>query len=269
MQGSDIVYHAAAMKHVPACEYNPFEALKTNVLGTQNIIESCLATNVEKAVLISTDKAANPTSIMGTTKLLAEKLFINANYYKGARNQVYSVVRFGNVMGTRGSVIPLFIEQGNNGGPLTITSSEMTRFMMSVDEAVALVIKATMMIEPSPQAGPGNIFILKMPCIRIKDLAEAIRDEIAKRRHVPPSSIPIKTVGLRSGEKLHEDLITQEEALFAQETDGMIVVRQGTCLPHQDIPDVAAKKPITLADSSEAPLSKDALLALLKKNKFL
>src|SRR4030042_3273823 len=145
MENIDIVYHAAALKHVPLCEYNPFEAIKTNVVGTQNVIDAALNSGVEKVISISTDKAVNPVNTMGATKLLSEKLIIDANYYKGVRKTVFSCVRFGNVLFSRGSVIPLFEEQIRQKKPITITDPEMTRFMMSLSDTIELVFKATLL----------------------------------------------------------------------------------------------------------------------------
>ncbi|WP_078665880.1 MULTISPECIES: UDP-N-acetylglucosamine 4,6-dehydratase family protein [unclassified Carboxydocella] len=218
MEGIDVVFHAAALKHVPACEYNPFEAVKTNVLGTQNIIECALDEEVERVIAISTDKVANPTNTMGATKLLAEKLMAAANYYKGARKTVFACVRFGNVMGSRGSVIPLFIQQVARGGPLTITDPEMTRFMMSIPEAVALVLKA------GEIARGGETFILKMPALRLGDLAEVIIEEVAPKHNYTARDIRIEVIGLRAGEKPHEELMTADEATRAVELPGMFVI---------------------------------------------
>lgn len=214
----DIVFHAAAMKHVPACEYNPFETVKTNVLGTQNVIDAALDNEVEKVIAISTDKAASPINTMGATKLLAEKLIIDANFYKGHRKTVFSCVRFGNVMGSRGSVIPLFEKQIQNGGPVTVTDPEMTRFMMTIPQAVNLVFKATKMTQG------GEIFIFKMPVVRVGDLAEVIIENLAPRYGYKPDAIQIDTIGIRNGEKMYEHLMSEEEAQYAYETEDMFVV---------------------------------------------
>lgn len=216
----DIVFHAAAMKHVPACEYNPFEAVKTNILGTQNVIDAALYNEVKKVIFISTDKAASPINTMGATKLLAEKLIIDANYYKGHSKTIFSCVRFGNVMGSRGSVVPLFEKQIRNGGPLTVTDSEMTRFMMTISQAVNLVFKATEM------ACGGEIFIFKMPVVKLNDLAEIMIKIFAPLYGYETENIPIKIIGARNGEKMYEKLMTEEEAQSAYETDDMFIVLQ-------------------------------------------
>jgi len=214
----DIVFHAAAMKHVPACEYNPFEAVKTNVVGTQNVIDAAFDNGVEKVIGISTDKAASPINTMGATKLLAEKLIIDANFYKGHRKTVFSCVRFGNVMGSRGSVIPLFEKQIENGGPVTVTDPEMTRFMMTIPQAVDLVFKAT------KKAQGGEIFIFKMPVVKLGDLAQVMIENLAPRYGHKPETIQIDTIGIRNGEKMYEHLMNEEEARYAYETDDMFVV---------------------------------------------
>ena len=218
VESIDFVFHAAALKHVPLCEYNPFEAVKTNVLGTQNLIEVAIDQEVDKFIVISSDKAANPVNVLGATKLLAERLTISANYYKGLRKTAFSCVRFGNVLDSRGSVAPLFREQIEKGGPVTITDPDMTRFVMSISKAVDLVFKAAEI------AQGGEIFILKMPALRIGDLAEVMVDELAPRYGYAPESIDIKITGRREGEKNHEELLTGDEAASACETEDMFVI---------------------------------------------
>ncbi|SES95964.1 Polysaccharide biosynthesis protein [Methanococcoides vulcani] len=218
MEEIDIVFHAAALKHVPLCEYNPFDAVKTNIIGTQNIMDAALDQGVEKVILISTDKAANPTNVMGATKLLAERLTVSMNNYRGSRNTVFSCVRFGNVMNTRGSVIPLFKNQIIQGGPVTVTDPNMTRFMMTIPKAVNLVLKATEI------AAAGEIFILKMPVVKIGDLAEVMVEELALKYGHRPENIEIKNIGKRPGEKLYEELVTEYEAEYAYENEEMFVI---------------------------------------------
>lgn len=218
MEGIDIVFHAAALKHVPLCEYNPFDAVKTNIIGTQNIMDTALDKGVKKVILISTDKAANPTNVMGATKLLAEKLTISMNNYRGSRDTVFSCVRFGNVLNTRGSVIPLFKSQIIKGGPVTVTDPNMTRFMMTIEKAVNLVLKATEI------ATAGETFILKMPVVKIGDLAEVMVDNLAPIYGFKPKDIEIRNIGKRPGEKLYEELMTEYEAEYAYENEEMIVI---------------------------------------------
>ena len=214
----DFVFHAAALKHVPLCEYNPFEAVKTNVLGTQNVIETAMEEEVEKLITISTDKAVNPVNVMGATKLLAERLTISANYYKGLRETAFSCVRFGNVLDSRGSVVPLFQTQVEKGGPVTLTEPNMTRFVMSIPKAVELVLKAAEI------AQGGEIFIFKMPALRIGDLAKAMIEELAPQYGYNPESIKVEITGKRVGEKMYEELLTADEDMNASETEDMFII---------------------------------------------
>jgi len=214
----EIVFHAAALKHVPLCEYNPFEAIKTNVIGTQNLLEVSIDENVEKVITISTDKAVNPANVMGATKLLAERLTIAANYYRGFKRTVFSCVRFGNVLASRGSVVQLFEKQIQNGGPVTLTHPNMVRFVMSMNKAVELVLKAAQI------AKGEEIFVFKMPALRIRHLAEVMIQRLAPKYGYKPKEIDIKIIGKRKGEKLYEELMTEDEAMNAFETEDMLVV---------------------------------------------
>lgn len=195
MSGVDIVVHAAALKQIVTAEYNPIEAVKTNIQGTVNVINAALDNEVEKAILISTDKAANPANLYGATKLAAEKIFIQSNAYTGRGKTRFAAVRYGNVVGSRGSVIPLFFEQKNNGGHLTITDEKMTRFWITLEQGVAFVI------ESLKKMHGGEIFVPKIPSIKTISLAQTIAPDAT-----------IKVIGIRPGEKLHEILITPEEA---------------------------------------------------------
>jgi len=194
MEGIDIVIHAAALKQVPAAEYNPFECIKTNVLGAQNVIEACLDTGVKRVVALSTDKAAAPINLYGATKLCSDKLFTAANNIKGHRDLCFSVVRYGNVMGSRGSVIPFFMERRKTG-VLPITDPAMTRFNISLQEGVDMVLWAL------ENAQGGEIFVPKIPSYRITDIAKAIG---------PDCKRPI--IGIRPGEKIHEEMITVSDS---------------------------------------------------------
>jgi len=201
-EGVDIIVHAAALKHVPICEYNPFEAVKTNIIGAQNIVEAAIDKGVKNVVALSTDKAVSPVNLYGATKLVMEKIFISGNVYVGDKETSFSVVRYGNVIGSRGSVIPFFIsllKQGAN--ELPITDKRMTRFWISLKEGIDLVIHA---IE---KAVGGEIFVPKIPSCRIVDLAESLIEMFAKDRNVK-----LKEIGMRPGEKLHETLINEEES---------------------------------------------------------
>jgi len=194
LQGIEIVVHAAALKQVPAAEYNPFECIKTNVIGAQNLIEVCLDAGVQRVVALSTDKAAAPINLYGATKLCSDKLFVAANNIKGSRNIRFSVVRYGNVMGSRGSVIPLFLDK-RSSGKLPITDPSMTRFNISLQEGVDMVLWSL------ENAWGGEIFVPKIPSYRITDLAMAIG---------PECQHPV--VGVRPGEKIHEELITSSDS---------------------------------------------------------
>lgn len=231
MENIDIVFHAAALKHIGACEYNPFEAIRTNVIGTQNVIEAALAQKVSNVVNISTDKACNPVSTLGATKLLAERLITATNYYKGYKKTIFSSVRFGNVFGSSGSVVPLFRQQIKDGGPVTITDKNMTRFMMTIPEAVKLVLKA------AEVAQGGEIFILKMPVLRIIDLAEVMIEELSEGFGYKPGQIKIKFVGAGAGEKMNEELLTEQECVSVEENKDMYIVQ-----PHL-LTTESAKKP--------------------------
>ena len=214
----DLVFHAAALKHVPLCEYNPFEAVKTNVIGTQNLLEVAREEDVDKFILVSTDKAVDPSSVMGATKLLAEKLTISANLYKGKKRTVFSCVRFGNVLGSSGSVVPLFKQQIREKKCITITDPEMTRFVMTSNEAVNLILKATELAEG------GEIFIFKMPAVKLTDLAEVIIEEYAPKCGMSPDDVQIKIIGKRPGEKTHEALLTESEIGNAYESEDMFIL---------------------------------------------
>lgn len=194
LEGVDIVVHAAALKQVPAAEYNPFECIKTNVLGAQNLIEACMDTQVRRVVALSTDKAAAPINLYGATKLCSDKLFVAANNIKGSRDLRFSVVRYGNVMGSRGSVIPFFVEK-RASGVLPITDPQMTRFNISLQEGVDMVLWS---IE---NAWGGEILVPKIPSYRITDVAQAVAPEAEQR-----------VVGIRPGEKIHEEMITASDS---------------------------------------------------------
>ena len=194
MEGIDVVVHAAALKQVPAAEYNPFEAIKTNVLGAQNVIEACLDSHVKRVVALSTDKAAAPINLYGATKLCSDKLFVAANNIKGSRDLRFSVVRYGNVMGSRGSVIPFFVER-RKSGEIPITDPQMTRFNISLQEGVDMVLWSI------DKAWGGEILVPKIPSYRITDVAEAVAPLVAQR-----------VVGIRPGEKLHEEMITASDS---------------------------------------------------------
>jgi len=250
----DIVLHAAALKHVTFCEDNPYEAVSTNIIGTQNMISSAIKYNVQRFVFISTDKAVNPVSTMGATKLLGEKLVISAS--KMVDKPIFSIVRFGNVLASRGSVILIFERQVREGGPITVTDPEMTRFVMLPSEAAQLVLHAVEL------AKPGEIFVLKMKAVKIRDLAEACREFFAKLYHKDPESIKIIKIGRNPGEKIHEELMTSFEALNAIETDQFYIVN-----PHPERMQHSVKPPLYkgYASNTTSLLSKKEIVLLLSR----
>ena len=205
--GVTVVVHAAALKQVPACEYNPFEAIQTNIMGGKNVIDAAINRGVRRLVALSTDKAVNPINLYGATKLCAEKMFVQANAYAGAQDTRFSCVRYGNVVGSRGSVIPIFLEQRKRGR-ITITDPRMTRFWITLEQGVRFVIRCL------EQMHGGEIFVPKIPSMKILDMAQAVGPDCQ-----------IDCVGIRPGEKLHEVLLSEDESRNAVETDDMFVIQ--------------------------------------------
>ena len=206
MHGVDIVFHAAALKQIPSCEYNPFEAIQTNVIGAKNVIDAAIDQGVKRVVAISTDKAVNPVNLYGATKLCAEKLFVQGNAYGYAQGTIFSVVRYGNVIGSRGSVIPLFASQ-RAVGAVTVTDPAMTRFWLRLEQGVEFAIRCAELMRG------GEIFVPKIPSMRLPDLVEAIAPDCR-----------IEFIGIRPGEKLHEILISEDESRQALEFEDMFVI---------------------------------------------
>jgi UDP-N-acetylglucosamine 4,6-dehydratase len=206
-EGVDVVVHAAALKQVPLAEYNPFECIKTNVLGAMNVVDAAIDAGVQRVVALSTDKATNPINLYGATKLCSDKVFVAGNSYAGARNTLFSVVRYGNVVGSRGSVIPRFLELKKTG-VLPITDERMTRFWITLEQGVQLVLDSL------PLMHGGEIFVPKIPSMRLVDLARAIAPQCR-----------LEVVGIRPGEKLHEVMITEDDAVRTVELDRFFVVR--------------------------------------------
>ena len=234
MEGVDVVVHAAALKQVPACEYNPFEAVKTNVHGAQNVIDAALDTGVKKVIALSTDKAVNPVNLYGATKLCSDKLFTQGNAYSGNRGTHFACVRYGNVIGSRGSVIPLFLEQ-KKSGRLTVTDKRMTRFWITLDQAVDLVLQGF-----SHMQG-GEIFVPKIPSMRITDLAKAIAPECE-----------IDVIGIRPGEKLHEALTGEDEGRSTVLYKGMYVIMPNLSWWERENYDDAEKLPENFVYTSDS-----------------
>jgi len=268
MKNVDVVFHAAAYKHVILCERSPFEAVQTNINGVQNVIYAACENNVEKVIFTSTDKAVNPTSVMGTSKLMGERLMTAANSNFQGEGPVFASTRFGNVLGSRGSVIPIFREQIKKGGPVTLTDPEMTRFIMSIEEAVRLVI------DSAELARGGEVFITKMPVIRIKDLAQVMIEELAPRYGFSPNDIEIKIIGTKPGEKLYEELMSPEETRRALELKRYFAVLPAFRGIYRNItydyPGIESRKVSNPYNSSnEKPLTPKELREFLIKNMLL
>jgi UDP-N-acetylglucosamine 4,6-dehydratase len=217
MHGVDIVIHAAALKQVPACEYNPMEAIKTNILGSSNVIEAALDAGVKKVVALSTDKAVNPVNLYGATKLAGEKLFVQSNAYAAGTATRFSCVRYGNVVGSRGSVVPIFIKL-RQSGKLPITDPRMTRFWLTLDQGARFVMRCAALMQG------GEVFVPKIPSTKITDLAKAIAPEAE-----------LEVIGIRPGEKLHEVLINEDESRSTLEREDMFVVTPTMPLWQRDL----------------------------------
>lgn len=256
MSSIDIVFHLAALKHVPACEYDPFEAVKTNVIGTENVIQCAIKNKVDRVIYTSSDKAVSPTNTMGATKLLAERLISSADYSKGGKIPVFAAVRFGNVIGSRGSVIPLWRKQIIENREITITNPSMTRFMMTIDQAVNLTLKACEMAEG------GEICVLKMPVIRLGDLADVVIENLSKELKIDKGGIKIKQIGLRTGEKMYEELMTEDEAIYAVDYEDMFAIQ-----PLNKRANIKGKKVQSYRSMDERILKKEEIVILLNDMK--
>jgi len=213
MKGVDIVFHTAALKHVILCERSPEQTVQTNILGLQNIINVAIECDVERVIFTSSDKAVNPTNVMGTSKLMGERLMTAANSHKKGDGPIFSSTRFGNVLGSNGSVIPIFHNQIVHGGPVTLTDQEMSRFVMTIEDAVKLVI------DSADRARGGEVFVTKMPVMRIVDIAQAMIEELAPQYGINTADIKIKVIGTKPGEKLYEELMSSEEIRRAVELE--------------------------------------------------
>lgn len=252
MEGIDTVFHAAALKHVPTCEYNPFEAVQTNAVGTQNVVQAALDAQVDRMVVISTDKAVDPVNTMGASKLLAERIAVAAGMWSRTR---LCATRFGNVVGSRGSLVPLVAAQVAKGGPVTVTNPRMTRFMMTIPDAVGLVLEAGRLAEG------GEVFIHKMPAVQVGEFVQALVEHFAPRHGRNPSEVKTETIGVRPGEKEHEHLLTLEELPRAEDMGAMLRVHP----PHRRRPDLALIDP-SVYDSEKADyLSAAKIRALLER----
>jgi FlaA1/EpsC-like NDP-sugar epimerase len=268
MKYIQIVFHAAAFKHVILCERSPFEAVQTNILGVQNLIYAALENRVERVIFTSSDKAVNPTSVMGTSKLMGERLMTAANSNLRTNGPIFTSTRFGNVLGSRGSVIPIFREQIRRGGPVTLTDYDMTRFIMSIEEAVQLVIESVYL------ALGGEVFITKMPVIRIQDLAEVMIEELAPIYGNLPYQVKIETIGTKPGEKMYEELMNHEETRRTLELPRYFAVLPAfTCLYRNidyEYPNIVSHTVTNPYNSqNQKPLTKQQLARFLKNNGLL
>ena len=267
MRGVDIVFHAAALKHVILCERSPEQAVQSNINGVQNIIAAASANGVETEICTSSDKAVNPTNVMGTSKLMGERLITAANSNKRRGGPVFASTRFGNVLGSNGSVIPIFHKQIAQGGPVTLTDRSMTRFVMSIRESVRLVLDSAEM------AKGGEVFVTKMPTVRIEDLATAMIEELAPRYGRAPGEIEIVEIGVKPGEKLYEELMNDEETRRTVELEkyfSVLPAFRGPLQVDYSYPNTISttvEKPYV--SSKEVPLMKDEIKRFLRDNGLL
>ena len=268
MSGIDIVFHCAAFKHVVLCERSPFEAVQTNIIGIQNIISAAFQNKVEKVIFTSSDKAVNPSSVMGTSKLMGERLITAATNARHNPNVTFTSCRFGNVLGSRGSVISIFNQQISNGGPVTVTDKKMTRFIMSIEESVRLVIESIRFSKG------GEVFITKMPVINIIDLAEVMIAYLAPKMDLNPDKIGIKLIGTKPGEKFYEELMNIEETRRAIELKDYFVVVPALRNIYKNIEysypsEFSRKVDKPFISSAAKPMGKSDLLKFLLKNNLL
>ena len=266
--GVDIVMHAAAYKNAPVCEDSPMEAVQNNILGTQNVIDAGIAANAERVLFNSTDKAVNPTSVMGTTKLMCERLITAANAQRRGKRPILASSRFGNVLGSRGSVIPVFANQIRAGGPVTLTDPDMTRFIMTLSQAVQLVVDAVFW------AQGGEVFVTKMPVIRIEDLAIAMVEELAPEFGHDAASIEVRVTGHRPAEKIYEELVNEEEVRRTIELEKHFVVLPALEAVYQETiheyaGQVPAKASAAYNSSLQTPMSREELRGYLRDNGLL
>lgn len=263
----DIAFHTAALKHVSLNEYNTFETVKNNIIGTQNLLEAALTNNIECLINVSSDKATNPVGVMGATKLLTERLTSSAKYYRGTTRTRFFSVRFGNVINSTGSVIPTFINQLKNSKKLTLTDKRMVRYFMSIDDAISLILKATTI------SRGGEVFILKMPALKITDLAEVLIKQFSKNNYKSLRNISIKEIGMKPGEKLYEKLVSSTEKERALELKDMYVIPLPPDNPYTNKKDNDSytyyRKKLSAKPLSQAKLESPKLLSKKEITKLL
>ncbi len=264
----DIIIHCAALKHVYLSEYNPFDVVQTNIIGVENIMRAAAACNVKHLLFTSSDKAVNPTNVMGTSKLMGERLITAANAVRNENKTILSSTRFGNVLGSRGSVVPLFMKQIKDGGPVTITDNRMTRFVMTIEEAARLVLQSVLISKG------GEVFVTKMPVVKIPDLAEVMIKLLAPKYGHKPSDIKTVEIGAKAGEKLYEELMTDQEVHRSLELKDMFVVMPTFTFIFQSIqyeyPDtISTKLKQSYISENEPALTKDEIEKYLIENRVL
>jgi len=267
-KGVDIIIHSAALKHVILSEYNPFDAVQTNIIGVENVIKAATVNRVKYVLFTSSDKAVNPTNVMGTSKLMGERLITAANAIKTGTQTIFSSTRFGNVIGSKGSVVPIFLKKIKNGGPVTLTDKRMTRFIMTKEEAARLVLKSVVISKG------GEVFVTKMPVVRIPDLAKAMIEILAPKYGYNVSDIEIIEIGAKPGEKLYEELLSNEEVPRSKELKDMFVITPAFKSIYQSIkyeyPDIVADKVNKSYDSAtEQAMSVEELKQYLIKHRVL
>lgn len=258
MEDIDVVIHTAGIKHVDISEYNPFEAVKTNVLGLQNVVETATEAGVDRVVFTSSDKAVTPANTMGTSKLLGEKLTTAGNKYRGSSDLRLTSVRFGNVINSSRSVVPVFEEQIRNGGPVTLTDERMTRFFLTYSDVADLITTA---IE---KTGGGEVFVRKMPAVRIEDLAETMIDTLAGKYGHRPEDIDIELIGRRVGETLHEEIMTEREVERTVENDEYYAIQPETTeknrfLEYDGLPDFSPAEGIVRSSERAEKIDREEI----------
>lgn len=263
VDGIDIVVHTAAMKHVDVCEYNPFEAVQTNIVGLQNLIEAAIDADVDRFIFTSSDKAVHPANTMGTTKLLGEKLVTAANKYRGSHDIRLASVRFGNVINSSQSVIPVFKEQISKGGPVTLTDPRMTRFFLTYDDVTSLVVDAM------EHTNGGEVFVSKMDALRIEDLAEAMIDVFAPAYGYDPADVKITETGARVGETFNEEILTKREVSRTIESESLYAVTpeqsgENGYLTHDGIEGFEPVNGVVRSSEHAEKLTREEIVALLE-----
>ncbi|WP_436930026.1 SDR family NAD(P)-dependent oxidoreductase [Halosimplex halobium] len=262
MEGIDVVIHTAAMKHVDVCEYNPFEAVKTNTLGLQNVVDTAIDATVQRVVFTSSDKAVNPANTMGTTKLLGERLITAGNKHRGRSDLRLASVRFGNVLNSSHSVVPLFERQIRDGGPVELTDRRMTRFFLTHDALFELVTGALEL------TNGGEVFLAKMPAIRIEDLATAMIETVAPEYGHDPNDIDVEIVGKRPGETFHEEIMTRRETDRVIENEDLYAIppESGGYFSYEEIESFEPANDVVRSSADAETLSKDEIVDLLEAN---